>query len=61
MLYVHEKNFKNKINQNYAGIGNIIENFYINVYMKTKVKLLDIDFSNGDNETFKKAANIIND
>lgn len=61
MLYIHENNFKNKIRQNYKGIGNKIENFYTNVYMKIKMELLDIDFSKNDDATFKKAAKIIND
>ncbi len=61
MLYIHENNIKNKISQNYKGIGDIIENFYLNVYMKTKMALEEIDFSRDDEESFKQATNIIND
>lgn len=61
MLYIHENNFKNKINQNYKGIGDKIETFYMEVYMKTKMELLDIDFSKDDDETFKHATKIINE
>lgn len=60
MIYVHENNFKNKIKHNYNGIGKKIENFYTDVYMKTKMQLLDIDFSKNDDSTFKLATNIIN-
>ena len=61
MLLIHENNFKNKIKQNYWGIGDEIEGFYLNEYLKTKMKLIDIDFKNADSETFKKATDIIND
>lgn len=61
MIYIHENNFKNKIKSNYKGIGEKLNEFYLNVYIKTKMMLLDIDFSKDDDETFKKAANIIND
>lgn len=61
MLYVHENNFKNKIIKNYGGIGKKIEEFYNTVYLDTKFKLLDIDFSKSNDETFRNATQIIND
>ncbi len=61
MLLIHESNFKNKINSNYKGLGEIIEDFYLNEYLKTKTELLEIDFSKADTETFKRATNIINE
>ena len=61
MLLIHESNFKNKINSNYKGIGSLIEDFYMNEYLKTKMELMDIDFSKADSETFKKATDIINE
>ena len=61
MLLIHESNFKNKINSNYKGIGSLIEDFYMNEYLKTKMELMDIDFSNADSDTFKKATDIINE
>ena len=61
MIYIHESNFKNKIESNYKGIGEKINEFYLETYMKTKMMLLDIDFSKNDDETFRKATNIIND
>lgn len=61
VLLIHESNFKNKINSNYKGLGEIIEDFYLNEYLKTKMELLDIDFSKADTETFKRATNIINE
>ena len=60
MLLIHESNFKNKINSNYKGLGEVIEDFYQNEYLKTKMELLDIDFSKADEDNFKKATNIIN-
>lgn len=61
MIYIHESNFKNKIASNYKGIGEKINEFYLDTYMKTRMMLLDIDFSKDDDETFRKATNIIND
>ena len=61
MIYIHESNFKNKVESNYKGIGEKINEFYLETYMKTKMMLLDIDFSKNDDETFRKATNIIND
>ena len=61
MIYIHESNFKNKIASNYKGIGEKINEFYLDTYMKTRMMLLDIDFSKDVDETFRKATNIIND
>lgn len=61
MLLVHENNFKNKININYKDIGSLIEDFYLNEYLKVKTKLSEIDFSKADTNTFKNATNIINE
>lgn len=61
MIYIHESNFKNKIASNYKGIGEKIKDFYLDTYMKTRMMLLDIDFSKDDDKTFKDATNIIND
>ena len=61
MLYIHENNFKNKIHNNYGGVGEKIKEFYENVYLKTKMKLLEFDFSNSDENTFREATNVIND
>ena len=61
MIYVHESNFKSKIAKNYNGIGDKINEFYLNTYLETRMKLLAIDFSQDDEETFKAATGIIND
>ena len=61
MLLIHESNFKNKINTNYKGIGTLIEDFYMNEYLKTKMELMDIDFAHADSDTFKRATDIINE
>lgn len=61
MLYVHEDNIKTKINKNYKGLKEKLEDFYDNVYLETKLKLLDIDFSSNDEESFKLATEIINE
>lgn len=61
MLLIHENNFKSKIGQNYKGIGNKIEEFYLNEYLKTKMELTEIEFSKANSDTFIRATNIIND
>lgn len=61
MIYMHESNFKNKITGDYNKVGDKIEKFYLNEYMRTREQLLKIDFSKVDDETFKLAADIIND
>ncbi len=61
MIYVHENNFKSKIDGNYNDIGDKVNEFYLNTYLKTKKQLLELDFSKDDEETFKIAADIIND
>ena len=61
MLLIHESNFKNKINTNYKGIGALIEDFYMNEYLKTKMELMSIDFAHASSDTFKKATDIINE
>lgn len=60
MIYMHESNFKSKISKNYNGIGDKINEFYLNTYLETKKKLLEIDFSEDDEKIFKIATNIIN-
>ncbi len=61
MIYVHESNFRSKIEGNYKDGGDKIERFYSDVYLKMRELLLDIDFSSNDDEAFKKAADIINE
>ena len=61
MLLIHESNFKNKISTNYKGIGALIEDFYTNEYLKTKMELMSIDFEHANSDTFKDATNIINE
>lgn len=60
MIYMHESNFKSKIAKNYNGIGDKINEFYLNTYLETKMKLLGIDFSQDDEKTFRTATDIIN-
>lgn len=61
MLYIHENNFKNKIHNNYKGVGEQIKIFYEEVYLDTKMKLLAFNFANNDKNTFKDATKVIND
>lgn len=60
MLYIHENNLKNKIDINYNGKGEKIRQFYEDVYLNTKMKLLNFDFSNSDENIFKEATELIN-
>ena len=60
MLYIHENNLKNKIDINYNGKGEKIRQFYEDVYLNTKMKLLNFDFSNSDENVFKEATELIN-
>lgn len=61
MLYVHESNYISKIRSNYNGKGKEIKDFYENVYLKYKEKLNSIDFTKDDIETFKYAAEIMDE
>lgn len=60
MIYVHENNFNKKIADNYKGLGKKIKKFYLDTYLKTRGKLMDIDFSSGDDEVFMEATVVIN-
>ena len=60
MLYIHENNLKNKIAINYNGKGEKIRQFYEDVYLNTKMELLNFDFSNSDENVFKEATELIN-
>lgn len=60
MLYIHENNLKNKIDINYNGKGEKIRQFYEDVYLNTKMELLNFDFSNSDENIFKEATELIN-
>lgn len=60
MLYIHENNLKNKIDINYNGKGEKIRQFYEDVYLNTKMELLNFDFSNSDENVFKEATKLIN-
>ncbi len=60
MLYIHENNLKNKIDINYNGKGEKIRQFYEDVYLNTKMELLNFDFSNSDENVFKEATELIN-
>lgn len=59
MIFIHESNLLNKINQNYNGKGNEIKEFYQNTYLKVKEKLLNIPYYRKNIEDFKIAAEII--
>lgn len=60
MLFVHENNLKNKIATNYKNKKEELKEFYENVYLEVKRKLLEIEFVDDNDDNFKKAAEIIN-
>lgn len=61
MIYVHENNFKNKIDTNYNKKGKEIEKFYNEMYLKYKKKLEEINYASENIEEFKKAAKLIDE
>ena len=61
MLYIHESNLRNKINQNYKNVGGEIENFYHDVYMEYRKQLKSLDYASKDIEVFRKAALLIDE
>lgn len=61
MLYIHDSNLRNKINQNYKNVGAEIEKFYHDVYMVYKKQLKSLDYASKDLDVFKKAARLMDD
>lgn len=61
MLYIHESNLRNKINQNYKNVGVEIEKFYHDVYMKYRKELNSLNYASKDIEVFRKAARLMDD
>lgn len=61
MLYVHENNIKNKINTNYKGKKQELEEFYNEKYLKMRNDLNKIAFAKDDQNAFMQATKIIND
>lgn len=61
MLYIHENNFKNKIDCNYKGKGEEIKAFYENVYIRYREKLELLNYISKDIEVFRKAAKLIDE
>ena len=59
MIYVHENNLKTKITKNYNGVGANIEEFYQNKYLEVRENLRSIDYSAGDEDSFRTAAELI--
>lgn len=61
MLYIHNNNLKNKINQNYKNVGVEIEHFYHEVYLEYKKQLKSLDYTSKDSDVFRKAARLMDD
>lgn len=61
MLYIHNNNLKNKINQNYKNVGAEIEHFYHEVYLEYKKQLKSLDYASKDSDVFRKAARLMDD
>lgn len=61
MLYIHENNFKNKIENNYKGKGIEIKSFYNDVYIKYREELESLDYMSEKTEVFQKAAKLIDE
>ena len=53
-MYVHENNIDNKINRNYGGHKNELQEFKNNTYLPMRNNIESLDLSNGK-ETFVKA------
>lgn len=61
MLYIHDSNLRNKIDQNYKNVGDEIEKFYYNVYMEYRKQLKSLDFSSKDLNVFREAARLMDE
>ena len=61
LKFIHEQNYKTKIEGNYGHIGDKIEKFYTDEYLPLKEKLLKLDFSNADDKIFAAFTTYIND
>jgi len=59
MLYIHENNYQAKIKNNYNNKSEEIKKFYEEKYLKFKEQLNNIKFSNEDENSFKKAAKLM--
>ena len=59
MLFIHESNLLNKIENNYKDKGSEIKEFYNEIYLPYKQKLLDLNYSLKDMNTFNKASSLI--
>lgn len=55
LKFIHDQNYKTKIQGNYKNNGEKIKEFYINKYLPVKEKLLQFNFSgNVDNKVFNE-------
>lgn len=59
MLFIHESNLLNKIENNYNNKGAEIKTFYNEVYLPYKQKLLALNYSLKDITVFKEACSLI--
>ena len=60
MIFVHEKNINNKIETNYHGLGNDINDFYLKQYLPFRHQLSKIAFEETNRNSFVAATTLFN-
>ena len=61
MLYMHEGNLLTKINNNYDGHGEEIRDFYNDIYLPMRTRVLELIFDENHPESFVTATELFNE
>ncbi len=61
LLLAHEKNIQSKINDNYHGLGSIIEQFYNEEYLPMRARIYSLIFDDNHRDSFIQATTMINE
>lgn len=60
MLYIHENNIDTKIQKDYNGVKEAFKRFKADYYMPMRNEMMLLEFSEGNKDSFKRAAQICN-
>ncbi len=61
MILVHDNNFKTKIDNNYNNIGNLIERFYKNIYLKFVEDLKTLCLKEDSYDNYNSISQLLNE
>lgn len=59
-MFVHENNLKSKIESNYSGLAELLQQLYDHEYIPMRKQLLAMDFSDDNPGAFTVATEIFN-